>query len=182
MTVIDKYLVMDVKKECQKTVAIAKAQPWAKTIPWHNLYITGGFIASHLQRTKPKDVDFYFEDEGPMDYTIALLSDPMYKDFIADVDPKYRDVIGRDGKMITEWAITMKTGHSFITKHWGEPKELKQTFDYVHCCAHYELGSDQLFISEAQYVAATQKRLMVNNPLTFTNKREEKFLLRGYTK
>lgn len=180
--IIDKYVVLDVKKECQKSVALAQSQPWGKTLPWNQMYITGGFIASHLQRQKPKDVDFYFEEEGAMDFTATLLSDPMYNDYIADVDPRYRAFIGRDGKMITENAITMKTGHSFITRHWGEPKEVKGTFDYMHCCAHYEVATDQLFISEAQYVAATTKRLMVNNPLTFTNLREEKFLLRGYTK
>lgn len=184
MAIIDKYNVMDAKRECQKTVALAKAQPWGEHLPWSQIYICGGFIASHLQKQKPKDVDFYFESDDAMDKATAILLDPSGKftHHIADVDPKYRETIGRDGKMITEWAITMKTGHSFITKHWGEPKELKSTFDYVHCCAHYEIATDQLFISEAQYLAIVNKRLMVNNPLTFTNKREEKFLLRGYTK
>lgn len=180
--IIDTYNVMDTKRECQKTVAIAKAQPWGEKLPWNKMYITGGFIASHLQRQKPKDVDFYFEDDAAMDSAVAILSSPGYNDLIADVDPRYRATIGRDGKMITENAITMKTGHSFITRHWGEPKEVKATFDYMHCCAHYEIALDKLFISEAQYVAAVNKRLMVNNPLTFTNLREEKFLLRGYTK
>ena len=179
---IDKYNVLDAKKECQKTVALAATQPWGIHLPWNKMYIMGGFIASHLQRQKPKDVDFYFEDDDAMDKAVAILTHPDFANYIQDVDPKYRETIGRDGKMITEWAITMKTGHSFITKHWGEPKDVKITFDYVHCCAHYEIATNQLFISEAQYVAATQKKLMVNNPLTFTNLREEKFLLRGYTK
>ena len=180
MDIINKYVVLDAKKQCQRVVALAKARPWGATMPWHNMYIAGGFIASHLQLTQPKDIDFYFEEEDSMNQAVAELL--KHQSDIKEVDPQYREIIGRDGKMITEWAITMTGGFSFVTKHFGEPKELKKTFDYLHCCAHYDIGTDQLFISEAQYVAIVNKKLVVNNPDTFTNAREQKFLIRGYTK
>lgn len=171
--------VLCVKDQLRAFVDLAKDQPWSIHVPWSQVYITGGATASLLQGGCPKDIDIYFRDAFSMTDTVnALIKLTQY---IKDVDDKYRDTVGRDGKMITERSITMLTGHSFITMHHGHPDDVRKTFDYLHCTPYYDVGTDKLYISEAQYIAAAQKILEVNNPATFTNLRENKFIKRGYT-
>lgn len=180
MSQIDKFNVLDAKRQCQVAIAIAQKTEWGRGLPWKQMFIAGGFIASHLQKTTPKDVDFYCKTEQASQYVQNRLL--AFQLSIKDVDEKYREIVGKDGKMVTEWAITMDTNHSFITKVWGEPKQIKSNFDFVHTCAHYDIATDQLVLSEATYVAATQKLLIVNNPDYVSGDRINKFLKRGYTK
>lgn len=179
MTIVNKYRIADVKRELEKSVVYACSTLWGMNLPWDQMYIAGGCIASHLQHQKPKDIDIYFETEDAMQEAFEELL--KYKDFILDVDEKYRDVLGKDGKMITEWAVTMKTGHSFIIKKWGSPAEVKATFDFLHCTSHYDISNNKLYISEAVYAACINKKLVVHSVANYTAAREARFMKRGYT-
>lgn len=170
-----------VKQKIQMIVTAAKQARWSEgyIIPWDNMFLTGGAIASFLRDETPKDLDFYFLDELSMTRMSNHLR--TQTNFIKDVDPSYQDTIGVDGKMITANAITMKNGASFITLVYGTPTVVKNTFDFVHCTPHYSLADDKLYISESQYVCAVEKKLLINNLMFVKQNRVDKFLNRGYT-
>lgn len=154
-----------------------KRQEWySSMLPWNNMFLSGGAIASLLQGEQPKDWDFYFINYDSMDKIRTHVL--QYRDAIADVDPKYMEVLGEDGKMITANAITMKDGSSFITMIVGPAHDVKNSFDFIHCTPHYQ--DDKLYISENQYECCTKKLLRVNNILRIKSERTDKFVKRGY--
>ena len=144
-------------------------------LPWDKVYLSGGAIASLLQLEEPKDFDFYFEDLDSMVKFQSHLQ--MCELFIKDVDSKYGN-FGVNGKMITANAITMDDNNSFITMIAGQPKTIKHCFDYLHCTPHFKDG--KLYISEKQFDAIVNKKLIVNNPSKVKEYRHQKFSERGY--
>jgi hypothetical protein len=179
----EKNKILSVKESIIRHVVEMSSQPWMEqttAIDWNNVYLTGGAIASLLQGEVPKDWDFYCQDMTTM-YAIRdmLLR---HKDKIKDVDEKYKEFYGEDGKMITSQAVTMDDNSSFITMVTMPASQMKMTFDYLHCTPHYHLVTKTLHISPAQYKAAVEKKLVVNNPNTVKEWRTQKFLQRGYTR
>jgi len=171
--------IVEVKRIVELYVNEVRKSEWAVDyiLPWDKMYLSGGAIASVIQGETPKDLDFYFLDELSMRNMETHL---LYKvEYIKDVDEKYRDAVGKDGKMITEKAITMRNGASFITMQFGEPTFVKSSFDYVHCTAHYSLLESKLYISPKQYRACKNK-LLIPNSVTSSHARANKFLNRGY--
>ena len=144
------------------------------------VFISGGCIASLLQGDEPKDWDFYFKDETTMNTVKNICEkNPL---FVMDISEKYREVIGRNGKLITENAVTLTNNVQFILKHYGTPQEVRNTFDFVHCMPYYDVETDQLFISKMQYDACVSKTLCINNRNSVTPARIHKFEERGYQK
>lgn len=156
-------------------------EPYIKSCPGNvvdHMFLTGGAIASLLQGEDPKDWDLYFKSAKPMaDLAVHLNS---YNSDIADVEEKYREVYGLDGKMITNKAITMKAGYSFITMQYGDIADIKASFDYLHTTPHFDLLEGKLYISPAQYDACVNKKLIVSNASVVKPYRREKFIQRGY--
>lgn len=142
------------------------------------MFLAGGAIASLLQAQEPKDWDLYFNTSEDMTSLVIHLN--AYNSDIADIDEKYRETYGLDGKMITNKAITMKNGCSFITMQYGSPESIKATFDYLHATPHYNLKEDKLYISPAQYDACVNKKLIVHNRNEVKEYRRSKFIERGY--
>ena len=158
-------------------------QPWFDSglaIDWKKFYLTGGAIASLFQGEKPKDWDIYCSSVIEMESVMKMLL--ASKEHIADVRENYIDVYGTNGKMITNYAITMKDGTSFIILLTKPASDLKKTFDYLHCTPHYDIVDRKLYISRAQYDAIVNKKLVVNNASMVKEWRTQKFLSRGYTK
>lgn len=152
-----------------------------KDAPVDSLFVTGGAIASLLQLDDPKDYDFYCTDSKLIrDFAQVLEND--YNDLIADIAEDYKQVFGKNGKMITGNAVTMKDKNSFITLEFEPGTSVRSTFDYVHCLPYYDIKSNKLFISKQQYDACVNKVLIVNNPKSIKPYREHKFLERGYIK
>jgi hypothetical protein len=146
-----------------------------------NWYVSGGCIASLLRGEEPNDYDIYFSSRETMDHVVALVTgSPDLKAHILDVEEKYREVMGKDGKCITENAITMKNGLQFITKHCGAPDTVRNTFDFVHCMPMYSFDSKRLYISEEQYQCCVNKVLIVNEQKNVTQQRIDKFIKLGY--
>jgi hypothetical protein len=145
-------------------------------------FVSGGCIASLLQGEDPKDFDIWFTSQFVADPIIKLFTqDPSYKNEVADVDDKYREVLGKDGKMITENAVTLKSGLQLITKQYGTTEEIRKTFDYIHCLPVYVPSTDKLYISPEQYFCCVNKILKVNCAESVTPYRQDKFAKRGYT-
>lgn len=174
--------LLTVKAYIEEHIERMFRQPWSEAyiLPWDCMFLSGGAIASMIQEQEPKDWDFYFGDFAMMDRMKEHLTDPVHRQHVADVDPKYLEVYGEDGKMITANAITMKDKSSFITMIAGSPEQIKGTFDYVHCTPHYSIVEKKLYISPKQYHAAKEKRLIVNNAGSIKSYREAKFKERGY--
>jgi len=182
-TTNDSLRIQDAKVSIVEHIDGMIAQPWFApdiAIAWSKVYLTGGAIASLLQGEKPKDWDFYCEDRSTMEDIRSMLL--AKKEYVKNVDEKYTEVYGQDGKMITSQAITMDDGSSFITCLTGKPEVIKSSFDYTHCMAHYYLTTKTLYISPATYQAAVNKRLVPNNTANIKEWRTKKFLDRGYTK
>lgn len=156
---------------------------WAKNIfnrPEY-FYISGGAIASMLNKEVPKDFDVYCRDQKAGDAVRELLT-LQYTPEIKNVDEKYREVDcwKISGKMVTEKSITMNNNMSFIVMNYGEPSEIKASFDFLHCTPHYDIADDKLYISRAQYDSIKSKTLVVNNPDRVVLHRLEKFTTRGW--
>lgn len=174
---LEKKIIFKVKQQISDRFAAFKTKPYYKPeLPWNKVYLSGGAIASLLQLETPKDWDFYFDDIDTMFLFEKHLR--QCELFIADVNDKYGNY-GVNGKMITANAITMDDGNSFITKVSGTPSQVKASFDYVHCTPHFIDG--KLYISEKQFDAIVNKKLIVNNSHAVKEYRHQKFLSRGYT-
>lgn len=147
-----------------------------------NWFVSGGCIASILRGEQPNDYDIYFRTKETMDHVVALITgSPDLMQHVKDIEEKYRDVMGKDGKCITENAITMKNGLQFITKHYGDDSSIRDTFDFVHCMPVYSFSDRRLRISEEQYDCCVKKILKINCLDNVTHKRTEKFKNLGYT-
>lgn len=144
-------------------------------------FVSGGCIAALLRGEVPNDYDIYFRSESTMNYVTSLITDtPDLLQHVQDVEEKYREYKGKDGKCITECAITMKNGLQFITKHCGDDISVRDTFDFVHCMPVYSLHDQKLRISEDQFNCCVNKLLKVNCAPAVTESRILKFEKQGY--
>lgn len=145
----------------------------------HFFYLSGGAIASLLQDEEPKDWDLYCRSAVAAE---ALIERAKIEQIVVKIDEKYIDSMKLDGNLlITANACTLKNKIQIITKLYGEPRDIRATFDYKHCTPYYDCGENMLYISEQQYNLIINKKLMLNNPLAWTAHRQEKFINRGYT-
>ena len=154
---------------------------WLPSAPLDKMFVSGGAIASLLQGERPNDYDVYCKDYNSI-LTFSKVLQKDHKNSIADVNEKYREFFGKDGKMITESAITMDNKISFITMLAGSPEFVRNTFDYIHCLPYYDIAENKLYISREQYDACVNKVLVVNNAANVKPYRENKFFKRGYIK
>ena len=154
-----------------------------------NIFVSGGCIASLIQGEKVNDYDLYFKNEDVMNDIKMIYTKTSLKEQVEDVSENYREVLGQDGKLITENAITLKNGVQLIMRHFGSPEEVRKTFDYVHCMPYYDFAEDKLYISRIQYDAIIWKKLVVNQQMSSNLahfqkltafSRVDKFKKRGY--
>ena len=110
---------------------------------------------------------------------VILNSPGKWKDLIEDVNEKY-DIQGHDGKMITTNAVTFKNRVQIILKANADHRK---TFDFIHTMPYYDFADKKYFISEQQYMAIKDKK-MVKNPnhtLSLSKKRIEKLTAKGWS-
>lgn len=172
-----KTKIVKAKQSIQSTVGVFQIK--YSVLPWNDMYLTGGAIASILQGEKPNDWDFYCKDSDTSERVSDILKN-RYIDSVVGVPEKYQSFIGEKGKMITAQAITMEDAAQFITCMSGKPEELKKSFDYVHCTPHYDILEGKLYISEKQLDAIVNKKLVTNNYGALKLWRQDKFEKRGY--
>lgn len=142
--------------------------------------VTGGAFASLFHGETPNDWDVYLRD-------LSIAS--MFESYVAgskeacalvkDVNPNYRVAVKIDGKVITENAITFKNDLQVITCN---DRNARKTFDFIHCMPYFDMATQQLYISRAQYDAIKNKKLIKNpdHPLPISGKRTDKFVDRGW--
>jgi hypothetical protein len=183
LTPFDNEKILNAKRWLLGFHSECMRENWGGDFSWKSFYVAGGAIASLLQGETPKDVDIYCDSDSVSKAVMQKLITTYRKDIKETKD--YREFYAEDGKMVSEWAVTMKNGASFIFKNAGMPSEIKKSFDYVHTTAHYRFRTTDrepvLFISPLAYHCAVNKLLIVNNKLTVTVGRRDKFINRGYT-
>jgi hypothetical protein len=146
-------------------------------------YVSGGCIGSLLRGEQPNDYDTYFtNEEAANSLTRLYKDDDSFKNYVKQIDEKYRDVSNLpDGRWITENAITLTTGVQLIIKHYGAPDTIRSTFDFVHCMPYYSSWDDKLYISPEQYYLNMDKKLKKNAGQEPQGWRVSKFLEKGWT-
>lgn len=142
--------------------------------------VTGGVFASLFHGDQPNDWDIYLKDKTTADdFENYLIHDKWALELVKDVNPNYMVEVKVKGKVITPNAITFKNGLQVITQ---TDKAHRSAFDFVHCMPYFEMATQKLYISRAQYDAIKNKHLIKNdtysNPLS--QKRVDKFLERGW--
>jgi hypothetical protein len=182
---VEQNLILQVKNRIQCYISSCVLSPWGlnsylpgEIINWQRIYLTGGAIASLLQGEEPKDWDFYFKDELTMTLWKNALLKPDVVKYVAEAKDYYSTLI--EGKMVTANSITMNNHASFITMIYGEPKDVRTTFDFVHCTPWYDVETAKLYISRQMYDSIVQKKLIVNNITNCKPWRVDKFKKRGY--
>jgi ornithine carbamoyltransferase len=145
-------------------------------------FVTGGCIGSLLRNETPKDYDIYFFAKFKADAVINLYTnDKSYMDQVAVAEDEYRNI--KIGEMvITENATTLKNGLQLITKNYGEPQDIRKTFDFIHCLPYYDPRDDKLYISREQYDLNMNKKIKANiHPELIAVWRVAKYQERGFT-
>lgn len=150
-------------------------------LPWDHMFVAGGAFPSLLRGERINDYDFYCRTAFSAQKVKSIISE-LYRDHIKDYDEKYKSL--GVGKVITKNAITMKDGAQFIFSVSGEPEDVKKSFDYLHCCTHFDLCNDTLYVSKNQYDSIMSKHLVLANPTRVQPAawRTDKFVKRGWTK
>lgn len=153
-----------------------------------NVFVSGGAIASILQKEKPKDIDIYFNHQ-PVAIILINWIKSNRPEFIDTVDEKYSETVGVDGKLITTNATTLLLSNSvlndnvkiqLITRQYGSVEDITSSFDFIHCCTSFKFDDNKLYISPKQYDCIIRKILLINNHNSLTDKRIRKFTDRGY--
>ena len=143
--------------------------------------LTGGAIASLIHGETPNDWDVYLENMTfSTNFTNLVEANANnIQETIKEVTPNYRSTKIR-GLCITENAITFKNGLQVITCN---DKNARKTFDFIHCMPYFDMATQQLYISRAQYDSIINKEL-VRNPASMMNTlhpyRVEKYMDRGW--
>jgi hypothetical protein len=145
--------------------------------------LTGGAFASLFHGDTPNDWDVYLETEGKSEQFLnrVMNNDESIYDLILEINPNYRVRSTMvPGLYVTENAITFKNGLQIII---NADRDTRLTgFDFVHCMPYFDMPTQQLFISRAQYDAIKNKQLTQNpnyigQPLV---QRLQKFRERGW--
>jgi hypothetical protein len=142
--------------------------------------LSGGVSASLFHNEMPNDWDVYLKTKEDVAEFNKLINGGLI-DYVEDVNPKYMvtDTMV-DGKVITARATTLKQSVQVITM---ETIEHRKRFDFLHCMPWYDIENDKFYISENQYRAIKQKRLVINpEAKEVATYRIQKFENRGWRK
>lgn len=139
--------------------------------------LTGGAIASYFHKQQPNDYDIYLHGLGDIEEAKQYFLHPEHQKYITDVKHNYIDTVIK-GKYYTANAITLVNGIQFIIL---SNSKLREMFDFVHCMPYIDLKSRRMVISENQYRAIVDKKLICN-PRGHAPRPEriQKYLDRGY--
>lgn len=121
--------------------------------------ITGGCIASLFHNEPVNDIDVYAKDVKKMlhikEYILGnrknIKSTKGYPQDALDVPPR---------PLVTDNAVTLTNDVQFV--YLGSANECRAKFDFVHCMPWFDIKTQKLYISEAQYIAIESKTLVLN--------------------
>lgn len=140
--------------------------------------ITGGCIASLFHGEPVNDIDVYAKTSSSMriikDHIILNGNNiKTTKGYPADiVDAPARP-------LVTDNAVTLTNDVQFV--YLGTADECRKNFDFIHCMPWFDIRSQKLFISEAQYAAIQTKTLFANiSGERIKQRRVDKYAAKGW--
>lgn len=146
--------------------------------------ITGGCIASLYHNEPVNDIDVYAVDTKSLkeikDHIILGNSDMIkdYKKYELEDDANSKT----KAKMVTDNAVTLTNDVQFV--YLGTASECRPKFDFIHCMPWFEIATQRLYISKAQFDAIQNKQLVLNPSFereAIKDRRVKKYQDRGWT-
>ena len=144
--------------------------------------ISGGMISALFHDEAVHDIDLYCKDKLMMQ---------SIKDYIVNSGKNIKSIesyeLDSDGNKVskgpahpcvTENAVTLTNDVQFIYIDTWPNAQSK--FDFVHCMPYYDIGTQKLYISEAQFNAIKNKRLIPTGKVETKEKRIDKYVKRGW--
>lgn len=127
----------------------------------HSCVISGGCISSLFHKEPVKDIDIYAKDFKSMssikDHIIKLCDGDIKSvdDYDITTGQPIKDT---DLKLITQNAVTLVNDVQFV--YLAPWQTAKDNFDMLHCTPHYDLATNKLYISRAQFDAILHKEIV----------------------
>ena len=144
--------------------------------------LSGSSISSIYHNEQPKDYDFWLKDYA-FKTAEALKANIVerYSSAILDIADNYGQpgAKGAPVPCVTPNAITFKNKFQLI--FIGDYHSERKNFDFLHCTPYYDLNTDKFYISERQYYAIRDKKLIIHSKTrTLSDYRIQKFMSRGW--
>lgn len=149
-----------------------------QSVFFNSCVITGGCISSLYHGEAVNDIDLYAKTKPQCDAVKKIIIDTK-KNLI-----KSSEVYNLEDKpepLITANAITLNNDVQFV--HMNTADECKRNFDFIHCMPWFDISQQKLYISEAQYYAIRDKKLIKNPQYNreVKSQRIDKYIKRGWT-
>jgi hypothetical protein len=141
-----------------------------------NCMLAGGSISSIYYGEPVNDFDLWLKDLSKMEELRKLITEYVGNGVPLEEQPYAEAFV--DGKIETHRAITLSNRLQYII--YIDYLTAKSTFDYVHCQANYDLKTETLYLSPRQFYAIKNKKLIVNDIMSITLKREAKYKEKGW--
>lgn len=165
-------------------------------------FITGGAIVSLLQDEEPNDLDYYFTDkESCLKVTQYYVSQfnsqnnnllnvqvketegrvSIYVPSMGIAKNKYRK--GYKPVFLSSNAITLSEDVQLVIRFYGDPSEIHENYDYIHCTSYYRPFTNELVLPQKALESLITKELKYvgsKYPLASII-RARKFIERGWT-
>jgi len=149
----------------------------------NNCILSGSCISSIYHYEIPNDFDFWLQPERFSNVkSIRKTIQEQHSADILDISESYADgnVKNASQPCVTANAITFKNKFQLITL--ADYYTARKDFDLVHCKPYFDLKNDKFFISEHQFRAIQQKKLIQQDPGNIIKDyRVNKFKDRGWT-
>lgn len=154
----------------------------------HTVVVAGGWFASKLQDTIPKDIDIFILCGGPYPeefqrYANAVRNEAKLRGVNLDESTAVEYAREKIWAVYTQRSQRFEdrmrgTNIQYIFSKYSDRKKLLADFDYLHTTISYNLGNHKLYTTYNAYDAAKNRKLIVNHqPQDW---RRHKFLSRGY--
>ncbi len=141
-----------------------------------NCMLAGGSISSVYYGEKVNDFDLWLKDLSKMEELRKLVTEYIGNGVPLDETPYAEAFV--DGKIETPRAITLSNRIQYII--YIDYLTAKNTFDYVHCQINYDLKTETLYMSPRQFHAIINKKLIINDIMSITPKRKQKYEDKGW--
>ena len=144
--------------------------------------LSGSSISSIYHNEQPKDYDFWLKDYA-FKTAEALKANIVerYSSAILDIADNYGQpgAKGAPVPCVTPNAITFKNKFQLI--FIGDYHSERKNFDFLHCTPYFDLDTDKFYISERQFRAIRDKKLIIHSKTrTLSDYRIQKFMSRGW--
>lgn len=144
-----------------------------------NSFITGGAVVSLLQDEEPNDYDYYFTDiescKKVAEYYVKKFNKANRNAFDVEVKEsengrisiyvpssgiaKNKYIKGFKPVFLSSNAITLSDNVQLITRFYGEPDEIHENYDFVHCTCYYRPKGNELILPQKALESLITKEL-----------------------